>query len=187
MKSNQPTYTEKELVKGCTQNKRVYQEALYKRFFPTMISMCLRYTQDKSLAMEIVNTGFLKIFKKLHTFQFKGSLEGWMRKIIYHSLADHFKKKSSKIHFLEIEKGDKPRENYVLEGLYAEDILKSVDRLPEATRRVFILYAIEGYKHHEIAKELEISVGTSKWHLSEARKKLKVYLYEEGIIAKNGA
>lgn len=151
-----------------------------------MIRMCLRYTQDRNLAMEIVNTGFLRVFKKLHTFKFNGSLEGWIRKIVYHSLADHFKKKSNKIHFLEIEEGDKPKENYVLEGLYAEDILKSVDKLPEATRKVFILYAIEGYKHHEIAKELDISVGTSKWHLSEARKKLRRYLFDDGIVAENG-
>ncbi len=146
----------------------------------------MRYTQDRNLAMEIVNTGFLRVFKKLDTFKFAGSLEGWIRKIVYHSLADHFKKKSSNIHFLEIEKGDKPKENYVLEGLYAEDILKSIDRLPAATRSVFILYAIEGYKHHEIATELGISTGTSKWHLSEARKKLKNFLFEDGIIAENG-
>jgi len=174
------------LVNGCVANDRTYQEALYRKYYPVMIGMCMRYTQDRNLAMEIVNTGFLRVFKKLDTFKFAGSLEGWIRKIVYHSLADHFKKKSSNIHFLEIEKGDKPRENYVLEGLYAEDILKSIDRLPAATRRVFILYAIEGYKHHEIATELNISAGTSKWHLSEARKKLKNFLIEDGIIAENG-
>ena len=148
--------------------------------------MCLRYTRDRNLAMEIVNNGFLRGFKKLHTFQFNGSLEGWLRKIVYHSLADHFKKKSSNIHFLDIEEADRPKNNRVLEGLYAEDILKSVDRLPEATRQVFILYAIEGYKHHEIAEELGISTGTSKWHLSEARKKLRSYLFDDGIVAENG-
>lgn len=174
------------MVAGCIENKRSYQELLYRRFYPNMIGMCLRYTQDKNLAMEIVNTGFLRVFKKLDTFKFNGSLEGWIRKIVYHSLADHFKKKSSKIHFLEIEKGDKPKNNFVLEGLYAADILKSVDKLPAATRRVFILYAIEGYKHQEIADELGISAGTSKWHLSEARKKLKDFLFDDEVIVENG-
>jgi len=174
------------LVNGCIENDRTYQEALYRRFYPVMIGMCMRYTQDRNLAMEIVNSGFLRVFKKLHTFQFTGSLEGWIRKIVYHCLADHFKKKSSNIYFLEIEHGEKPKDNYVLEGLYAEDILKLIDKLPNATRRVFILYAIEGYKHHEIAEAVNISIGTSKWHLSEARKKLKTFLYEEGLIAKNG-
>ena len=173
-------------MRGCVKNDRLYQEALYRRFYPVMMAMCMRYTQDKNLAMEIVNTGFLKVFKKLYTFNNNGSLEGWIRKIVYHALADHFKKKSSKVHFLEIEQGNKPKDNYVLEGLYAEDILKLIDRLPDATRRVFILYAIEGYKHHEIGEMLAISTGTSKWHLSEARKKLKSFLYEEGMIAKNG-
>lgn len=185
MRKNLKTLTEKDLVAGCVQNDRQHQEVLYRRFFPAMIGMCLRYTQDRNLAMEIVNTGFLRVFKKLDTFKFNGSLEGWIRKIVYHSLADHFKKKSNKIHFLEIEQGDKPRENLVLEGLYAEDILKSVDKLPDATRRVFILYAIEGFKHHEIAEDLCISIGTSKWHLSEARKKLRGFLFDEGITAES--
>ncbi len=183
MKPLKKTYTEEELVRGCIANDRLCQEALYRRFFPTMIGMCMRYTQDRNLAMEIVNGGFLKVFTKLDTFGFKGSLEGWVRKLIYHSLADHFKKKSSKIYFLEIEEGDKPKDNLVLDTLYAADILKSIDRLPEATRNVFVLYALEGYKHREIAKELGISTGTSKWHLSEARKKLKEYLHEQGITA----
>ena len=177
------TYTEAELVKGCIENNRLYQEVLYRRFFPAMIGMCMRYTQNHDLAMEIVNSGFLKVFLKLHTFRFEGSLEGWIRRLVYHSLADHFKKKSSNIHFLEIEQGEQPRDNLVLDELYAEDILKSIDRLPDATRNVFILYALEGYKHHEIARELDISIGTSKWHLSEARKKLKKYLHEQGITA----
>ena len=174
------------MVKGCIKNNRTYQEALYRRFYPVMIRMCMRYTSDRNIAMEIVNTGFLRVFKKIHTFQFTGSLEGWIRKIVYHSLADHFKKQSNNVHFLALEKGDKPKDDYVLESLYAGDILKLVDKLPEATRRVFILYAVEGYKHHEIAEAINISVGTSKWHLSEARKKLKSFLYKEGMIVKNG-
>ncbi len=168
-----PKYTERELVEGCVRNDRYCQEYLYRQYFDSMMRMCMRYTQDKDLAMEIVNTGFLRVFKKLHTFQFKGSLEGWIRKLVFHSLSDHFKKKERKVFFLEMEDRDAPVSETALNKLYLEDILKLVDELPDATRDVFVLYAIDGYTHVEIGKMLGISEGTSKWHLSTARKKLK--------------
>ncbi|NUO02410.1 MAG: sigma-70 family RNA polymerase sigma factor, partial [Saprospiraceae bacterium] len=87
-------YSEKEMVEGCVRNERVWQEALYRRFFPAMIQMCMRYTSDRETAMEIVNAGFLRVFKKLHTFTFSGSLEGWIRRIVFHSISDHFKSRT---------------------------------------------------------------------------------------------
>lgn len=169
-------YSDEELVHGCVQNSRIYQEVLYRKYFATMMHMCLRYTDDRDKAMEIVNNGFLRVFKKINTFSFKGSLEGWVRKLVYHSLSDYFKKNSKYLHFLVFEERDARVEENALEKFYAEDILKMVDTLPPATQRVFRLYAIEGYTHVEIAKEIDISVGTSKWHLSEARKKLKALI-----------
>ncbi len=168
-----PKYTEKELVEGCVKNHRQSQEYLYRQYFDSMMRMCMRYTHDKELAMEIVNTGFLRVFKKIHTFKFKGSLEGWIRKLVFHSLSDHFKKKDRKVFFMEVEDRDAPINETALDKLYLEDILKLVDELPNATRDVFVLYAIDGYTHVEIGKMLGISEGTSKWHLSNARKKLK--------------
>jgi len=171
-----PKYTERELVEGCVRNDRHCQEFLYRQYFESMMRMCLRYTHDRDLAMEIVNTGLLRVYKKLHTFQFKGSLEGWIRKLVFHSLSDHFKRKEKKVFFLEIEDRDVPVAENVLNKLYLEDILKLVDQLPNATREVFVLYAIDGYTHVEIGKMLGISEGTSKWHLSNARKKLKLLI-----------
>lgn len=135
--------------------------------------MILRYTQDREVAMDILNTGFLRVFKKLDTFAFSGSLEGWIRRLVFHSLSDYFKKHSRQIHFLELEDRDAPLKEGALNNLYFEDILKLVEMLPDATKEVFYLYAIEGYTHVEIAQKINISVGTSKWHLSNARKKLK--------------
>ena len=166
-------YSEKELVEGCVKNDRFCQEMLFRQFFPTMMRMCMRYTQDKDVAMEIVNMGFLRVFKKLHTFRFQGSLEGWIRRLVFHSLSDYFKKHSKPVHFLNIEDRDAPERGKALSNLYLEDILKLVEMLPNATREVFFLYAIEGYTHVEISKKINISVGTSKWHLATARKKLK--------------
>ncbi len=166
-------YSDEELVKGCLKNDRFSQEMLYRKYFAGMMRMCLRYTQDREVAMDILNTGFLRVFKKLHTFAFSGSLEGWIRRLVFHSLSDYFKKHSKQVHFLDLEERDAPIRAGALSRLHFEDILKLADMLPDATREVFYLYAIEGYTHVEIAGKINISVGTSKWHLSNARKKLK--------------
>ncbi len=166
-------FTDEELVQGCLKNDRYYQEMLYRRFFPAMLRMVMRYTQDRDQALEIINAGFLRVFKKLHTFSFTGSLEGWIRKLVFHSLSDYFRKNTKPVHFLDLEERDAPISAQAMQQLYLEDIMKLVELLPEATREVFILYAIEGYTHVEIGERLGISSGTSKWHLSTARKKLK--------------
>lgn len=168
------TYSDEELVAGCLENDRFHQEMLYRKYFSSMIRMCLRYTQDKAVAMEIVNRGFLRAFTKLHTFAFSGSLEGWIRRLVFHSLSDYFRRENKKkIHFLDLEERDAVVEDEALDQLYLEDIMKLVEQLPDATQQVFYLYAIEGFTHPEISARLGISVGTSKWHLSNARKKLK--------------
>ena len=141
-----------------------------------MFRMCLRYTSDREEALTIVNNGFLRVFKKLDKYGFKGSLEGWIRRLVFHCLSDHFRGKSKEIHFLEIAERDAPDYVNALSNLYFEDILDLVEKLPPATKEVFILYAIEGFSHKEISMQVGISEGTSKWHLSEARKKMKELL-----------
>ncbi len=169
-------FTEKELVDGCIRNDRACQEILYRKYFSRMMSMVFRYTTDREIAMEIVNNGFLRVFKKLDTFGFKGSLEGWIRKLVYHSVSEYFKKHSKYLQFLVFEEKEKQTEDNTLSQLFVEDILKMVETLPPATKEVFRLYAIEGYSHIEISKEVNISIGTSKWHLSTARKQLQQLL-----------
>jgi len=169
-------YSEKELVAGCIKNDRRAQEELYRKYFRTMMGMCMRYTDDREIAMEIVNNGLLRVYKKLDTFSFKGSLEGWIRKLVYHSLSEYFKKNSKYMQFLVFEERDARIEQEALSNIYVEDILKLVDLLPPATQQVFKLYAIEGYSHAEIAEQVSISVGTSKWHLANARKKLQLLI-----------
>ena len=122
-------YSEKELVDACINNDRRAQEVLYRKYFRTMIGMCLRYTDDRDVAMEIVNNGFLRVFKKLDTFSFKGSLEGWIRKLVYHSLSEYFKKNSKYLQFLVFEERDARIEEEALSNVYVEDILKMVDLL----------------------------------------------------------
>jgi len=174
-------YTEQEIVEGCVRNERNFQEILYRKHIATMMQMCMRYTNDRDKAMEIVNSGFLRVFQKLHTFSFKGSLEGWIRKLIYHSISDYFRKESKYLQFLVFEERDKSADEEAHSELFAEDILKIVDTLPPSTQRVFKMYAIDGYTHVEISKLLKISVGTSKWHLSNARKILKKLIDQNNL------
>jgi len=170
---NKQKYDEREIVEGCVRNERYFQELLFRQHFDTMMRMCMRYTHDRDKAMEIVNIGFLRVFQKLHTFEFKGSLEGWIRRLVFHALSDYFRKDKKYLQFMVFEEKDDTSYAEAPAKLYAEDIMKMVDTLPPATQEVFRLYAIEGYTHVEISKNTGISVGTSKWHLSNARKILK--------------
>lgn len=173
------SYTEVELIEGCTRNQRVYQEALYRRYFDTMVGMCRRYTSDDEVALTICNDGFLKVFKNISSFGFKGSLEGWIRRIVYHTLADHFRKNSKYLQFMVFEDHDQSQGPEVVPGLYLEDLMRLIEQLPATSEKVFRLYAIEGYNHREIGERLGMSENTSKWHLSNARKKLQHLLKEQ--------
>ena len=144
--------------------------------------MCLRYTNgDRERALEILNDGFLRVFKKIDTFSFKGSLEGWIRRLVFHAISDYFKQNKAyldSIVFSEVLPEAKMPQytEGVLSELYYDDLLKAIDLLPPATCKVFKLYAIEGLNHNEIGEQLNISVGTSKWHLSSAREQLRKLL-----------
>ena len=171
---SKPKYSEAELITGCLANSRKHQEALYKTHFPKMMSMVMRYAGDQDKAMEILNNGFLRVFKKLDTFASKGSFEGWIRRIVYHAISDYYRKESRYLKFIVLEEHDKNvTADGALDQLYYEDILELVDELPDKSKKVFKLFAIEGFTHIEIGEQLGISEGTSKWHLSNARKQLK--------------
>ena len=169
--------TERALIAGCIENDRRSQEQLFKIHFRTMMSMCMRYTKDNEEARSIINQGFLKVFQKIHTFRHAGSLEGWIRKLVFHALSDHFKQKSKLLELVPIEEHQEISQRAkVLDDFYLQDVLVIVDHLPPATKEVFRLYALEGFTHPEIAEQVKISVGTSKWHLANARKLLKGFL-----------
>ena len=180
-------YSEEELIKGCLKNSRKHQELLYRKFFPSMMRMCQRYTSDMDRAMMIVNDGFLRVFQKLDQYGHKGSLEGWIRRLVFHSLSDHFRKESKYLKFMIFEEKDKSFTNHSLDQLYLEDLLQIVNEIPGKSREVFKLFAIEGYSHAEIAEKLGISDGTSKWHLSEARRMLKQLIKKQNSILRSHA
>lgn len=176
---------EAELVAGCLANDRRCQEQFYRRFAPVAMRTCRRFTQNREEQLEIVNSGMLRVFQKLDQFQFRGSLEGWVRRIIFHALSDYFRKANRRMAFLELSDLDSAGRQEALPNLYLEDVHRMIDLLPDATRDVFLLYAVEGYTHREIGEQLSISEGTSKWHLSNARKKLKKIMASQNQINTN--
>lgn len=174
-------YSEKELVLGCIANDRRAQEALYRRFFPEMLRMVRYYIKDEDIAIEVVNNGMLRVFKKIYTYAFIGSLEGWVRRLVYRCMADHFRQKEHFGPMLVLEDHELSVSETCLDALYEEDILKAVTALPATSQKVFRMFVIEGYSHAKIADSLKISEGTSKWHLCSARQKLREMLRPETI------
>jgi RNA polymerase sigma-70 factor (ECF subfamily) len=142
-----------------------------------MASICLRYTRNEEDAIEVLHNGFLKVYKNIHTYDTsKASLYTWIRKIVVNSAID-FIRQRSRFSTVELEKAEEPGIDAVaIQRLSAQELLRLVQQLSPATQTVFNLYVIEGYNHREIANLIGISEGTSKWHLSEARRQLQLLL-----------
>lgn len=144
------------------------------------MAMCMKYTRDEDRALLILNDGFLKVFQKLGTFRHEGSLEGWIRRLVYHTLADFYKKENSYIRFIQFDVPDHlEAEVSPSDNLEFQDLIGLLDKIPGRSAEVFRLFAIEGYSHEEISTKMNISTGTSKWHLSNAREKLRTLLVNE--------
>ena len=163
------------LIEGCLANNRKAQEGLYRRFYHFAMTIALRYARDEMDAADIMSHAFVKIFKSMHSFDSsKGSLHAWIKRIVVNEGLDHIKSRSRFPSDLELETVEEPNiSSSAIEKMNADEIMQLVQKLPPATHAVFILYAVEGYNHREIAAKLKISEGTSKWHLSEARKTLQ--------------
>jgi RNA polymerase sigma factor (sigma-70 family) len=141
------------------------------------MGVCLRYSRNREEAVEIVNDGFMKIFRKLDKYSQGLSFKGWLRKVMINSAVDYFRRNEKHYHSLDISHGKyEAYADTVLDKLSEQEIIASIQRLPPSYRMVFNLYVIEGYKHEEIANQLNISVGTSKSNLSIARSKLQKIL-----------
>lgn len=169
----------KKLVDGCLKNNRRSQEGLYKYFFDDMFGLCYKMLRNQEQALEALNQGFLKVFMKLQHFNETGSLNGWIYKIVYYTTLDYISANKKRFEELGDEAMNSIFDAQIDNALQLEDIRTEIENLPKATRVVFELYAIEGYKHDEIAARLGISSGTSKWHLSKAREYLKTALMND--------
>ena len=166
---------ETKLIKLAVENNRQAQQQIYSRFSSKMLSVCRQYIKDIQLAEDVMITAFMKVFTNLNKFEHKGSFEGWIRRIMVNECISYLRVQK-KVKFTE-------DEVYVEESFNATDSQFSIDQiqilidaLPDGYKKVFNLYAIEGYKHNEIAKMLGINEGTSKSQLSHARKMLQTQI-----------
>jgi len=162
-----------ELIEGCIRNERSAQEKVYKLFYPRMMALVKRYIDQDMQAEEVLNNGFLRAFQKVEQYTFQGSFEGWLRKIVFHSVSDYVKQNMKYNEKVVLAEKDQLIHKDHADRLYYNELLELVQKLPGATRAVFNMYVMEGFSHKEIGKTLGISEGTSKWHLSEGRRILK--------------
>jgi RNA polymerase sigma factor (sigma-70 family) len=169
------------IISGCKAGNRKAQEQLYRSFYRVMMNLCLRYTKTETDALEVLNTGFYKVFKHIHRYNTaQATLYTWIRTIIINSCLDFIKAKQNKTETGELDEAATIHvPPSVISKMSASEILELVRQLPPATQAVFNLYVMEGYNHIEIAALIGISEGTSKWHLSEARKRLQKMINEQ--------
>ncbi len=182
-------------IKGCSQNKRESQKAVYRSFYGYAFAICIRYTSKQEDAVEILNDGFLKIFREINRFKpayddVQASFKGWLSKIMVYTAIDHNRKyhKHQTHTVLNGKIVEMPsRYESALDKISYDEILYAVRNLSPAYRTVFNLFVIDGFTHEEIGKKLGISPGTSKSNLSKARRHLQNNLlqYHESLLKKN--
>lgn len=170
------------LVEQCKANYRLAQRTIYDRYAPLFFTICKRYAKDHLESEQLMQDSFLKIFQNIQQFQGKGSFEGWMKKILVNTCLDHVKSKQFKQEQLTVYADDVHETfntvsfNDAINNIDAAPLFALIQSLPPTTQAVFNLYVFEGYSHKEISNMLTMSVGTSQWHVNNARNTLKVKL-----------
>lgn len=167
-----------DLIRGCRENNRKSQEMLYRRYARAMYSICLLYENDRDSAKDILQEGFIKIFRNINSFDRKGSLNCWMKKIFTNAAIDHFRQTHNGKQLIPIEDITLPisEDETAASILNTGDIIAQVNRLPRGARMIFQLHAIEGYSHKEIANLLNITEGTSKSQINRAKHLLQHWI-----------
>jgi RNA polymerase sigma factor (sigma-70 family) len=171
---------EADLINGCLNKDRKMQEILYHRFSSKMYTVCLRYCKNADDAQDILQDGFVKIFKNLEKFRGEGSFEGWIRRIFVNTAIEHFRKSIKSFAVADTQEIiiEDPSWN-AFDNLAEKDIINLIQELSPGYRQVFNMYVIEGYSHKDIGDILGISEGTSKSQLARAKGVLKKMVEEK--------
>lgn len=162
----------KELIQSCIDGDRYSQNRLYEQYAPKMFAVCMRYSKNREEAEDILQDGFVQVFRSLHSFKFAGSFEGWIRKIMVYTAVANYRAKSKMHAIINIEGMENiemTNNEDIVALLGKKELLNMVQSLPPMYRMVFNLYVFEGLKHREIARELGVSEGTSKSNLFDAK------------------
>jgi RNA polymerase sigma factor (sigma-70 family) len=177
-------HEEAQLIEGCINGSRKAQEDVFNAMYRRLLGVCARYAKDDDDAKDILQNGFIKVFKSIENYKGDGSFEGWIKRIVINTAIDSYRRKKVKPVVVDSEMTDRVGSNMEEEkeeeSIYQQIpvimVLDSVQKLSPAYRTVFNLYVLEGYNHNEIAEMLDISVGTSKSNLSKARLNLRKML-----------
>ncbi|MFM6924151.1 MAG: RNA polymerase sigma factor [Ferruginibacter sp.] len=178
-------------IRGCALNERESQKKIYNSFYGYAMAICDCYAANEEDAVEILNDGFLKIFKEIHRFKpaysnEMNSFKGWLRKIMVCTAIDHFRKNVKHKMVGELNVSSVmvyTTEESPLEKISYDEIIRSIQNLSPAYRTVLNLFIIEGFSHEEIADQLGIAVGTSKSNLAKARKQLQKLIFTQNKTA----
>jgi len=179
---------EEKLIKRCVKNDRKAQKEVYEYFFTKMYAICKRYLKNEEDAMEVLNTGMLVVFKKIEAFQFKGSFEGWVKRIMINKSLDFIKTNKRYKYQMSIDEKEEPIASYpiveseAVTNLNTEALYQLIRELGVSQQMVFNLYVIEGYSHNEIADKIGITASTSRWHLTKAREVLQQKIKDNSLI-----
>lgn len=170
---------DQELVSGVLRGSPSHQTALYRQFSVPMFRVLLRFARDKAEAEDMLQDGFIRVYRDMAQFRGDGALGGWIRRIMVNTALSHLRKQRDFIRdtsdFSPFENRLRTEEDFAA-NLDAETLMKYLQKLPPGYRAVFNLYAIDGFSHEEIAEQLGISIGTSKSQLFKAREYLKKML-----------
>lgn len=168
--------SENEIIEGCARHDRRAQQMLYDRYSRLLFGVCMRYASDRAEAEDILQESFLKIYFSIRDYSGTGSFTGWMRKIVVNTAITHYHRNLKHKHYVEIEEYvsvETGVSSFEEDFFTSDELFKVLNELPPGYRMVFNLYAIEGYKHKEIAEMLGIDINTSKSQYSRAKAALR--------------
>jgi RNA polymerase sigma factor (sigma-70 family) len=180
--------TDNQIIEGCTRHDRKAQKVLYDKYSRFLLGICLRYVADKAEAEDILQESLLKVFLNIKDYSGTGSFTGWLRKIVVNTAITHYHKNLKFRYHLEIEEYvsiETGATSFEEDFFTADELYKVLNELPKGYRLIFNLYAVEGYKHKEIAEMLGIDVNTSKSQYSRAKSVLRKKLDDLGKLKSN--
>jgi RNA polymerase sigma-70 factor (ECF subfamily) len=178
--------TEEAILQGCLKNNAAAQKALYQKYSAKMLVVCYRYGHNREDAEDMLQEGFIKVFSQIHTFENRGALEGWIRRIIVHTCINHLKKNKRFNESVDIIHANsiQVREDNIPSIIQAKEVVECIRMLPIGYRTVLNLYAIEGFSHKEISTMLDIEESTSRSQYTRAKAMLEDILVRKNIIYK---
>jgi RNA polymerase sigma factor (sigma-70 family) len=176
--------TEEAILQGCLQNKAAAQKALYDRYSSKMLAVCYRYAHNREDAEDMLQEGLIKVFSQIHTFESRGSLEGWIRRIIVHTCINILKKNKKFNESVDIIHANaiQVKEESIPSIIQAKQVTECIRLLPIGYRTVLNLYAIEGFSHREIGEMLDIEESSSRSQYTRAKGMLEDILIKKNII-----